>query len=100
MGTVLQYTLVYCSEKGMRKAVSIAIQTGCVGRGAGQAEARGRRRRNAGAGRWARAGAGREGASVRHKQARGACEARRHEARGLGVLLGQQAVHLVHSACF
>ena len=34
MGTVLQYTLVYCSEKGMRKAVCIAIQTGCAGRGA------------------------------------------------------------------
>ena len=37
MGTVLQYTLVYCSEKGMRMAVCIAIQTGCAGRGAGQA---------------------------------------------------------------
>ena len=37
MGTVLQYTLVYYSEKGMRKVVCIAIQTGCAGRGAGQA---------------------------------------------------------------
>ena len=37
MGTVWQYTLVYCSEKGMRKAVCIAIQTGCAGRGTGQA---------------------------------------------------------------
>ena len=36
MGTVLQYTLVYCSEKGMRKVVCIAIQTGFVGRGVGQ----------------------------------------------------------------
>ena len=37
MGIVLQYTLVYCSGKGMRKAVCIAIQTECAGRGAGQA---------------------------------------------------------------
>ena len=36
MGTVLQYTLVYCSEKGIRKVVCITIQTGCAGRGAGQ----------------------------------------------------------------
>ena len=36
MSTVLQYTLVYCSGKGMRKVVCIAIQTGCAGRGAGR----------------------------------------------------------------
>ena len=60
MGTVLQYTLVYCSEKGMRKAVCIAIQTGCAGKGVG------RRRRNAEAGR-ARA----QGAGARYGQARG-----------------------------
>ena len=39
MGTVLQYTLVYCSKKGMRKAVCNAIQTGCAGRGAGHGQA-------------------------------------------------------------
>ena len=65
MGTVLQYTLVYCSEKGMRKAVCIAIQTGCAGRGVGR-----RRRRRAG--RWARVSAGRAGAGALHGQARGA----------------------------
>ena len=91
MGTVLQYTLVYCSEKGMRKAVCIAIQTGCAGSGRWASGLRalghdtGRRARRArqqvrdssGTEAWGAAGAG-----------------------GLGVLLGQQAVHLVHSACF
>ena len=56
MGTVLQYTLVYCSEKGMGKAVCIAIQTGCAGRGVGRRQ----RRWALGAHKlWARAGAGR-----------------------------------------
>ena len=97
MGTVLQYTPVYCSEKGMRKAVCIAIQIGCAGRGAGRRRRRWARRalgvralgeREQGAGRAERAGAG-----GRAGQAGLA-------ARGLGVLLGQWAVHLVHSACF
>ena len=88
MGTVLQYTLVYCSEKDMRKAVCIAIQTGCAGRGAGQARS---------AGCWRTTQADARGARSSRREAstagrRGAC--------GLGVLLGQQAVHLVDSACF
>ena len=44
MGIVLQYTLVYCSKKGMRKAVCIAIQTGCACRGAAAGAGRGSRR--------------------------------------------------------
>ena len=64
MGIVLQYTLVYCSEKGMRKAVCITIQTGCTGRGAGQA---------LGAGGAARAlGERAQGVGARQWQARGA----------------------------
>ena len=113
MGTVLQYTLVYCSEKGMKKAVCIAIQTGCASKGAralgagggahgaGSARALGERVQGERA----------QGAGTRHGQVREALEAAgagraRHQARGpvgargLGVLLGQQAVHLVHSACF
>ena len=39
----MQYTPVYCSEKGMRKAVCIAIQTECAGRGAHDRKARGAR---------------------------------------------------------
>ena len=47
------------------------------------------------AGRSRRAGAGAYGCGSR----RGAREARR-PGRGLGVLLGQQAVHSLHSTCF
>ena len=88
MGIVLQYTLVYCSEKGMRKAVCIAIQTGCAGRGVGQALGAGGGAQALGAA----AGPGRMRQQASGKPTRGA--------RGLGVLLGQQAVHLVHLACF
>ena len=99
MGIVLQYTLVYCSEKGMRKAVCVAIQTGCTGRGAGQALGAGGGGQGVGrSGLWACAGVGRAGIGRWHtarQQARGVTGA-----CGLGVLLGQQAVHLVHSACF
>ena len=42
------------------------------------------------------------GAGSRHRARRQAQQGARtpHGARGLGVLLGQQAVHSVHSACF
>ena len=65
MGTVLQYPLVYCSEKGMRKAVCIAIQTGCACKGVG------RRRRSAEAGRARTLGERAQGAGARYGQARG-----------------------------
>ena len=85
MSIVLQYTLVYCSKKGMRKAVCIAIHTGRAGGAC--------RRRRAGrhglSGRWARGALGTRGAGRRHA----ACA-------HLGALLGQQAVPLAHSACF
>ena len=80
MGIVLQYTLVYYSEKGMRKAVCIAIQTGCAGKGAGQALGAGGGSRPgaqaeaAGAGHARQAGAGRA-----RQQARGARDSRRGE---------------------
>ena len=77
MGTVLQHTLVYCSEKGMRKAVCIAIQTGCAGRGAGRRRRRWARRAHKALGaceRWALAhGTGRQ--AKRARRGRGACGA-------------------------
>ena len=79
MGTILQYTLVYCSEKGMRKAVCIAIQTGCAGKGAGQALGAGGGARALG--EWAQ-GAGTRGSRRGARAAAGAGCARQ-QARGV-----------------
>ena len=88
MGTVLQYTLVYCSEKGIRKAVCIAIQTGCAGRGVGQelgagggAQALGTQ----GAGRERALGKQAQGAGVRRAQASGECRASRRAGGRVGL---------------
>ena len=63
-----------------------------------------------GVGRHGRAGGKRAGRGRRTRRARGALDrwargargtgAVRAAMRGLGVLLGQQAVHSVHSSCF